>query len=388
MAETNGQSNGGGNDPNGHDHTPHSVKNGWDGKLRVNKQATLANPEALSDEDYSDEDAPPVEQIDADEDLLEGEDPEAEEIDCQHSRITSMTALRLDRFKKLKRLCLRQNMIQQIEIPDTCTETLEELELYDNLIKHMDGLDKFTELRSLDLSYNKFKHVKNLSALTKLDHLYFVQNRISKIENLEALTTLTYLELGANKIKEIDGLETLVNLQHLWLGQNRITELKGLSTLINLRTLSIQANRLTSLSGIETLPQITELYVSDNKIPSLAPLAACTKLEILEFQSNPISSLEGIEGLSALENVWASNCQVESFQEIERALKDKAKLEEVYFEGNPVQRSGPVLYRNKVRLALPQVVKIDAGECFPFLLLSLFWMVREVAVLTVCSQLM
>ena len=40
---------------------------GWDGKLRVDKKAVLANPEALSDPDYSDEDAPPVEQIDADE---------------------------------------------------------------------------------------------------------------------------------------------------------------------------------------------------------------------------------------------------------------------------------------------------------------------------------
>ena len=46
--------------------TPKS-KSGWDGKLRVNKQAVLANPEALSDPEYSDEDAPPAEQIDADE---------------------------------------------------------------------------------------------------------------------------------------------------------------------------------------------------------------------------------------------------------------------------------------------------------------------------------
>jgi len=44
-----------------------SVKTGWDGKLRVGKQAVLANPEALSDPEYSDEDAPPVEQIGADE---------------------------------------------------------------------------------------------------------------------------------------------------------------------------------------------------------------------------------------------------------------------------------------------------------------------------------
>lgn len=47
--------------------TPISNKSGWDGKLRVQKQATLANPEALSDPEYSDEDAPPVQQIEADE---------------------------------------------------------------------------------------------------------------------------------------------------------------------------------------------------------------------------------------------------------------------------------------------------------------------------------
>lgn len=68
--------------PNGTSSSPKpgtpTSKSGWDGKLRVNKQATLANPEALSDPDYSDEDAPPVDQIDADEDLLEGEDPDVE----------------------------------------------------------------------------------------------------------------------------------------------------------------------------------------------------------------------------------------------------------------------------------------------------------------------
>jgi hypothetical protein len=45
-------------------------------------------------------------------------------------------------------------------------------------------------------------------------------------------------------------------------------------------------------------------------------------------------------------------------------------LEEVYFEGNPVQKREMVLYRNKLRLALPQVAKIDACE-FSFLSPSL-----------------
>lgn len=50
--------------------SPPRSKSGWDGKLRVDKsdkKAVLANPEALSDPDYSDEDAPPVDEIQADE---------------------------------------------------------------------------------------------------------------------------------------------------------------------------------------------------------------------------------------------------------------------------------------------------------------------------------
>ena len=42
----------------------------WDGKLRVEKKAVLSNPEALSDPDYSDEDAPPVDRIQADEGMM------------------------------------------------------------------------------------------------------------------------------------------------------------------------------------------------------------------------------------------------------------------------------------------------------------------------------
>lgn len=51
---------------------PHSSprsKSGWDGKLRVEKKnkPVIVNPEALSDPEYSDEDAPPADVIEADE---------------------------------------------------------------------------------------------------------------------------------------------------------------------------------------------------------------------------------------------------------------------------------------------------------------------------------
>lgn len=84
MSESNGTPNGSGSSKSSGMASKSSTsqgKSGWDGKLRVTKQATLANPEALSDAEYSDEDAPPVEQIEADEDLLDGEDPDVEACD-------------------------------------------------------------------------------------------------------------------------------------------------------------------------------------------------------------------------------------------------------------------------------------------------------------------
>lgn len=42
-------------------------RNGWDGKLRVGKQADVPNSEAVSDPDNTDEDVLPVEQIEPDE---------------------------------------------------------------------------------------------------------------------------------------------------------------------------------------------------------------------------------------------------------------------------------------------------------------------------------
>ena len=42
-------------------------RQGWDGKLRVDKKAVVTNADALSDRENSDEDAPPVDSINADE---------------------------------------------------------------------------------------------------------------------------------------------------------------------------------------------------------------------------------------------------------------------------------------------------------------------------------
>jgi protein phosphatase 1 regulatory subunit 7 len=101
----------------------------------------------------------------------------------------------------LQRLCLRQNQIQTLVFPENYGPVLKDLDLYDNLISHIKGLDHLTELQSLDLSFNKIKHLKRLDHLTKLRDLYFVQNKIQAIDGLAGLSQLRNLELGANRIR-------------------------------------------------------------------------------------------------------------------------------------------------------------------------------------------
>lgn len=110
------------------------------------------------------------------------------------------------------------------------------------------------------------------------------------------------------------------------------------------------------------MPQLEELYISDNLLTSVEPLSNTPDLRILDVQNNPITSLRGVSSLKHIENLWATSCKLDRFDELEKELGDKKELSEVYFEGNPLQKSNPVLYRNKVRLALPQVSKIDASK--------------------------
>ena len=83
---------------------------------------------------------------------------------------------------------------------------------------------------------------------------------------------------------------------------------------------------------------------------------------MLDISNNTISSLAGLGHLSDLAELWASYNKIADFAEVERELKDKERLTTVYFEGNPLQLRQPALYRNKVRLTLPQIQQIDASK--------------------------
>lgn len=104
-----------------------------------------------------------------------------------------------------------------------------------------------------------------------------------------------------------------------------------------------------------------ELHISHNAITKLSGLTKNSNLRVIDISRNPISKLEGLESLIHLEELWASGCHFDSFDDVEKQLRDKKELTTVYFEATPLQLKQPALYKNKVRLALPQLKQIDAN---------------------------
>jgi len=88
-----------------------------------------------------------------------------------------------------------------VSFPESWGQSITELDLYDNVISSIKGLEAFENLKSLDLSFNKIKYIKRVNHLKGLTDIYFVQNKISKIEGLEGMSKIKNLELAANRIR-------------------------------------------------------------------------------------------------------------------------------------------------------------------------------------------
>ncbi|EKM78738.1 hypothetical protein AGABI1DRAFT_75193 [Agaricus bisporus var. burnettii JB137-S8] len=319
---------------------------------------------ATQTEDTDEDDEEDREEQEENNDFLVDFPDDTPELELLHSRIKSLANLHLPRFAAyLKKLCLRQNLISYLD-PDIFHQLtlLEELDLYDNKIRHIDAsLDRLQDLKVLDLSFNLLRGVPDgLEHLRSLETIYFVQNKISKITGLNHSTTLRSLELGGNRIRKIEGLEALVNLEELWLGKNKITKLEGLGNLKKLKVLSIQSNRITKLENLEALSALDQFYISHNGIERLEGLDHNNKLTTLDVGSNFISTVENIAHLTNLEELWMSGNKVPDLRSVEAQLRHLQSLQTLYLEGNPCQTSDAVGYRRKVILALPQLTQLDA----------------------------
>lgn len=82
----------------------------------------------------------------------------------------------------------------------------------------------------------------------------------------------------------------------------------------------------------------------------------------MDVANNLLVSIENLSHLPQLEEFWANNNQFDNdcYGQVDKELGAIKTLQTVYLEGNPMHLKNRATYRNKIRLALPNIKQIDA----------------------------
>ncbi len=89
---------------------------------------------------------------------------------------------------------------------------LRKLQLDNNIIEEVCGLENLTQLEWLDLSFNNIEVISGLDKLNKLKDLSLANNHIQTIENLDSLCDCLQVLSLANNL--IDGLKNVSSKSH------------------------------------------------------------------------------------------------------------------------------------------------------------------------------
>uniref|UniRef100_A0A8U8CJT5 Dynein regulatory complex subunit 3 n=1 Tax=Geospiza parvula TaxID=87175 RepID=A0A8U8CJT5_GEOPR len=177
--------------------------------------------------------------------------------------------------------------------------------------------------------------IANLWPLENLTKLQLDNNVIEKIEGLESLVHLVWLDLSFNNIEVIEGLDTLVKLQDLSLYNNRISTIEHMDTLQELQIFSIGKNNLTFLEDViylRRLKSLQTLNLSGNPFCSeehyrLFVVAHLPNLVYLDFKLVRNSTVRFLHSLTGK----SEEAQVLALQEVEDAKQKELEHQQAAF---------------------------------------------------------
>ena len=219
-------------------------------------------------------------------------------LDLKAGEIKDITGLAS--FENLAYLYLQDNNITSINELKENTVMME-LYLANNLnLKDVTAIENMVKLTKLDLAnigldnlisinnmiQNMYK--KNKSSYP-IKYLNISDNNVGGIDGIEVLKSLEELDISNINIKDISKLSSLINLRTLHASGNRIEDLEDLRGLKNLKYLHINGNK--NITNIEPISQISlsTLDFSDNRVKDITSLTQ--SYSELKMDSNLISDI-------------------------------------------------------------------------------------------------
>lgn len=252
------------------------------------------------------------------------------------------------------------------------------LDLSNQGITDITGIENCVNLKSLDLSYNQITSVEPLLKLYNLKDLNLSHNKISDISYLSNLVSLNELNLSDNDIsvlsesrkntKDDDDadydkvsqsvFENMIYLTSLDLSNSNVegsysyrnsidsSDLDDLDDLVSLNSLNLKGTDVGSLTNLEKLTTLTTLNLSNTDVTDLDSLKKLTNLTYLDLSNDDNidgDDLKPLQNLIGLKYLNLSNDKIDKLT----YLSGLINLTTLYLEDNPILDYTPILSYEK-----------------------------------------
>lgn len=166
-----------------------------------------------------------------------------------------------------------------------------------NSITSITAINNLVNLVELDLSLNNLMGELDFAKfnLTNLQDLNLSENKIKSVKGLESLPNLRILNLNENQMQNVHCASPHLKLKKLLLKLNRLKEL-DVSCYPYLRVLRIDGNMLTSLDGMSKLKNLDELSCKSQYDSNILDqvLTECPDITTLDISGNANYDLESL----------------------------------------------------------------------------------------------
>ncbi|KAI1404133.1 hypothetical protein F4819DRAFT_165154 [Hypoxylon fuscum] len=256
---------------------------------------------------------------------------------ADNNHITSLDGIKM--HDSLQVLRARGNLLSEVDLDGTKLQRLTELDLENNQISSIEGIEQLTCLVSLNLQHNNLE--------------FFGPTEDVSVDNLR------YLKVSNNDLTDLD-LASFPSLRLLHADRNQLTTITGFSRCRRLDSLSLREQRgeePLDASFLNAAYEVRKLFLSGNLLATFNPSVDFLNLQYLELANC------GLQGLPAelgqlMPNLRVLNLNMNAIEDI-TALRYIPRLKKLLVAGNRLADAGQVA---DVLAGFPHLARLDVRD--------------------------
>lgn len=219
----------------------------------------------------------------------------------------------LEKFENLVDLNLHNNKIEDITSLKKL-EKLEKLDLSNNNLKdsQIKTIGNITSLKELNLKNNKkITTIAEMAKLNNLTILNLEDNQIQSLNGVQDLGNIEQLQLSNNNIKSINELERCINIKHLNLSNNNISDMTNILNMKKLEELDLSGNEIENIINLNKLEKLEKFDISRQTIyKNISGILGEQKNIILPSIIEQVRNPESTYYSEEVEKIIYTNCSL------------------------------------------------------------------------------